>query len=151
MLLILGVLLLTTCATVYLLLAQQTRSGMATQSVAMAPTRETISSDEEAERLAADAHRLITLLSVLLISALLILLFVLGAYLVIRVGQFVVRNPVGGKPTDYVDAWSHYRLTDEQISAATAEGKNDRDTGSSPPEGDSPPPAPDPDRPPLSS
>jgi hypothetical protein len=69
------------------------------------------------------ARRLTLLLSILLISSLLILLFALGAYLVIRIGRLVARDraPLGGKPTEYVDAWRQYRLTDEQISAATSE------------------------------
>lgn len=63
------------------------------------------------------------MLTILLISALLILLFVIGAYLLIRVGRIVARTRtrVGGKPTEYVDAWRSYRLTDEQIAAATRE------------------------------
>jgi hypothetical protein len=65
--------------------------------------------------------RQFALLLLLLISALLILLFVLGAYLLINVGRLIARDRVGGKPTVYTDAWQNYRLTDEQISAATSE------------------------------
>ncbi len=94
---------------------------------------------------AAEAPRLarITLLTILLISALLILLFVIGCYLFIRIGR-IVRNPMGGKPTPYVDAWKNYRLTDEQIAAATAEHEpddEDRDGSAGP---DSTPPEPKP-------
>lgn len=70
----------------------------------------------EAQRL----RRLSGLLIILLISALLVLLFVIGSYLVIRIGR-IVRTPISGRPTPYVDAWSSYRVTDEQIAAATSE------------------------------
>lgn len=70
----------------------------------------------EAQRLT----RLTVLLTILLISALLILLFVLGSYLLIRIGR-IVQRPLGGKPTEYVDAWSRHHVTDEQIAAATSE------------------------------
>lgn len=72
---------------------------------------------------AADARRVARdtiLLTILLISALLILLFVVGCYLVLRVGR-IVRRPTAGGPTPYVDAWRSYRLTDDQIASATAE------------------------------
>jgi hypothetical protein len=75
----------------------------------------------------ADARRLArlsVLLTILLISALLVLLFVLGCYLLIRAGRFV-REPIAGKPTDYMDVWQDYRLTDDQIAAATAESADD--------------------------
>jgi len=74
--------------------------------------------DPQAEGLR--VKRLVLLLTILLISCLLVLLFVVGSYLLIRIGRFV-RKPVAGKPTEYVDAWQQYRLTDEQIAAATAE------------------------------
>ena len=86
--------------------------------------------NEEREQLKLqEATRLVTLLTILLTSALLILLFVIGTYLVIRAGQFVSRDRVGGRPTDYVDAWSEYRLSDEQLFAATDEGKSGDDSG----------------------
>ena len=73
-------------------------------------------------------HRLPILLIILLISALLLLLFVIGSYLVIRIGH-IIRTPVGGKPTPYVDAWQSYRVTDEEIAAATAEDTPERPSG----------------------
>ncbi len=101
------------------------------------------------------ARRLSLLLAILLLSALLILVFVLGAYLLIRVGRLAARTRtrVGGAPTEYVDAWQQYRLTEEQISAATSnldgraaardddsggsdpgDGHDDADNGDEPPE-----------------
>ena len=60
-------------------------------------------------------------LAVLLVALLLVLLFVVGAYLSLRLGRLVVEHRVGGKPTPYFDAWSQYRLTDDQIAEATRE------------------------------
>jgi hypothetical protein len=107
--LILGVLILTVCSAVYFYLAQAAR-----------PTGAAIL-DEDFSVQFVEQQRLVTLLTILLISALLILLFVVGAYLLINVGRFVARERVGGRTTTYVDAWREYRLTDEQISAATHE------------------------------
>lgn len=61
------------------------------------------------------------MLAVLLVAALLILLFVISLYLISRIGRALLRKPVGGRPTPYVDAWSQYRLTDEEIEEATRE------------------------------
>lgn len=71
-------------------------------------------------------HRKLTLLlAVVLCAILLILMFVVGAYLLLRVGREVAHRRVGGQPTQYVDAWSRYRLSAEQIEAATREeGRN---------------------------
>lgn len=135
-LLVLGVLILTVCAGVYMLLA---RGGGPRPNAVV---------DEGVLQLVR-AQRLVTLLTILLISALLILLFVLGAYLLIHVGRFVARDRVGGKPTDYVDVWQNYRLTEDEISAATQEDQPDDDGGERPPAPDSP--APDPNEPPPGS
>jgi len=115
--LVLAALILIVCAAVYLFVARPAQLP--------APT-DGISTAEEAARLLHEARRAALLLTILLISALLILLYVLGAYLVIRIGQMVARHQVGGKPTHYVDAWAQYRLTNEQISAATSEDADDR-------------------------
>ena len=81
-------------------------------------------------------------LSILLAAILLILIFVVGSYLLIRIGRSVAQKRVGGKPTEYVDAWSRYRLTEEEIEAATREqppegqGPDQPDDDSAPPHGD---------------
>ncbi|GEM_PF-1097769 len=80
---------------------------------------------EGAGRLTTDVRRLAALLTILLVSALLALLFVIGTYVLLRVGRWVARSRLGGSPTPYVDAWSRYRLTEDQISAATAEDQAD--------------------------
>jgi hypothetical protein len=123
-LIVLVILLLTVCATVYLYIAQhkldQTPTGL----------------DPEAEY--ARIQHLIILITILLISALLILLFVVGAYLLIRVGRLVTRGPLGGKPTAYVNVWQQYRVTDEQITAATQEPPADDKPRREPPDADTP-------------
>ena len=65
------------------------------------------------------------LLLIVLGSILLIVIFVVGAYLFIRIGQAVAHDKVGGEPTKYVNVWGQYRLTDEQIDAATEEEPED--------------------------
>jgi hypothetical protein len=137
-LLVLGVLILTVCAGVYILLARGDQPPL------------TGAVDDDAVR-AIGSQRLVTLLTILLISALLILLFVLGAYLLINVGRLVARDRVGGKPTDYVDAWRNYRLTDEEISAATREDRPDEEPGEAQPGPDTPSSDPDPNEPPSGS
>ncbi|MCK4342941.1 MAG: hypothetical protein KAY37_14605 [Phycisphaerae bacterium] len=126
-------LLLTICAGAYLIVA---RRGVENLPVGI--------DDPEAENYR--VARLTVLLTILLISALLILLFVLGCYLLIRVGR-IVRRPIAGQPTPYVDAWKGYRLTEEEIAAATTEHPPDDEPGGGAAEPDSPPSDPDPQPP----
>lgn len=137
LLLVLGALLLTVAGTVYIFFAQYGMPPLAPQ----AP--QTI---DDAERIAAEARWFVTLLTILLTSALLILLFVVGAYLVIHAGRVVARERIGGKPTPYVDAWGQYRLTEADISAATGEDQKGKGggPGESPPEAGPPPTEPPP-------
>ena len=84
---------------------------------------------DEADTLAVDqperpidarpARQLFYKLSILLVSLLLILIFVIGSYLLIRIGRAVTGKPIGGKATEYVDAWGSYRLSQEEIDTAT--------------------------------
>ena len=69
-----------------------------------------------------DPRRLAALARVLLWSLLILLLFVVGATLMIRVGR-VFRRPPGPRRTRYVDAWALHRLSDEQIDALTRENE----------------------------
>jgi hypothetical protein len=114
----LGVLTLTVGATAYIFLAHghAPGAGLGPHAPPDAPARGP-----------ADARKTATFLLMISISALLILLFALGAYLVVRLGHFLARQRVGGQPTEYVDAWGSYRLTDAQISAATDEDHPDGD------------------------
>lgn len=83
--------------------------------------------DDDLTRQDRETKRLVALLTVLLVSALLILMFVVGAYFVIHIGQYISRQRVGGKPTEYVDAWQNYRLSEADISAATDEPADSSD------------------------
>jgi hypothetical protein len=100
------------CISVYLFLVRRLHSA---SPLLQAPeiTRETL------------RRELSVLLVVMLGSVLLILLFVIGAYLLIRVGRAVSQKGVGGQPTEYTDAWSRYRLSQEEIEAATREERSD--------------------------
>ncbi len=109
--LVLGGLLLTVSATLYLLLAR-------------AHARTMLEATTQAGPPAHEARRLTVLLTVLLVAALLVLAFALGAYLVVRTGRLISRPRVGGTPTPYVDAWRQYRLTDDQIAAALGEDES---------------------------
>lgn len=112
MLLILMALILTLAGASYLMFMGEGDAGTLPSSVS------------DASGSPADSHnatRLVIKLSILLVSVLLIMLFVIGSYLLIRVGRSVAGEPVGGSPTEYVDAWASYRITDEQIASATAE------------------------------
>lgn len=70
---------------------------------------------------AQEARKASALLLMMVVSVLLILIFVIGSYLLIRVGRSLTDHSGRGKPTEYVDAWSQYRISDEEIAAATSE------------------------------
>lgn len=123
------VLLITVCAALYLVLERRLR-----------PVGSRLASGELTRQ--ALGTELTLLLVILLGSVLLILIFVIGSYLFIRVGRAVSQKRVGGEPTKYVDAWSRYRLTEEQIEAATQEEANRDEDRDEPP--DNSPPHPDP-------
>jgi hypothetical protein len=77
---------------------------------------------------AAAARRLRSLFGTLTITLLLVVVFVVGASVMIRAGRMVVQRPRRRKPTRYVDAWAGYRLSQEEIARATGEG-HDSDSG----------------------
>lgn len=112
MLVVLVTLILTLAGATYLMYMSEADTGTLPLSVSNASGGPTDSDTET---------RLFIKLSILLVSVLLIMLFVIGSYLLIRVGRSVAGKPVGGSPTEYVDAWASYRITDEQIESATAE------------------------------
>ncbi len=72
-----------------------------------------------------ELKRMSALLVILFTALLLILFFVISAYAILRIGRTLSESRVGGKPTEYVDAWSRYRLSEEEIAAATAEEAHD--------------------------
>ena len=104
--------LATVCVSVYLFLTRQLR----TADPGLPPDQMT----RDVMR-----HKLAVLLVVMLGAVLLIMLFVIGSYLFMRIGREVSRKPVGGEPTEYSDAWSGYRVSDEEIAAATQEDPPD--------------------------
>ena len=80
-----------------------------------------------------DAHeeplrRAASLSLVILLTFVLFLAFLIGSYLIVRTGRHFRRRRERTAPTEYVDAWSSYRLSDEEIARATDEG----DAGESP-------------------
>ena len=127
MVLVLVALLATVCVALYVFLQRRLRPSAA-RLAAGELTRESVLAE------------LSLLLLVLLGSGLLILSFVVGAYLLIRVGRAVSQKPVGGQATEYVDAWSRYRLSQEQIQATTGEGPADSQTQPDDDDGHGPPP-----------
>lgn len=76
-------------------------------------------------------QRLGLLLATLMAAALALAAFVIGSYMMIRIGRALISRDVGGAPTRYVDAWANYRLSDDEIEAATQERhEGDDDTSS---------------------
>ncbi len=74
-----------------------------------------------------DPRRLAALARMLLWSLLIVLVFVVGALVMMRVGRALI-HPASPRPTRYVDAWSRHRLTPEQLAQYTDEA----DTGGPP-------------------
>jgi hypothetical protein len=68
-----------------------------------------------------ESRRTIYVLAVSLISILLLVVFLVSLYLLVRMGQALKRPSVGGPPTRYVDAWSQYRLSEDAVRDATHE------------------------------
>ncbi|MCH7872168.1 MAG: hypothetical protein IID33_10765 [Planctomycetes bacterium] len=65
-------------------------------------------------------QRLKLLLALVLAAVLAILAFVVGAYLFIRLGRSLMEKPVSDGPTEFVDVWSQYRVSQEEIDAVDA-------------------------------
>lgn len=52
---------------------------------------------------------------------LLVMAFLVGSYVMVKIGRAMLMPQPSAKPTQYVDAWGGYRISDEQIASATAE------------------------------
>lgn len=76
----------------------------------------------------------------LLHSFLLFLAFLFGSYLMVRIGRRMLVHKPFRERTEYVDAWSNYRLTQDEIDQATRELDDDFPPPSPPGAGESPPP-----------
>ncbi|GMU83216.1 MAG: hypothetical protein AMXMBFR47_30870 [Planctomycetota bacterium] len=61
------------------------------------------------------------LFSALVITFVLFLAFLVGSYLMVRVGRMLVDRGTPPRETKYVDAWGSYRLTEAQIEDALRE------------------------------
>ncbi len=94
------------------LLAQAARRGVA-QVETQAP--------EQPGAQPAAARRVRSLYTTLTVTLLLLLAFVVGTYVMVRVGRAIVRRPRRRQPTRYVDAWTGYRLSEQEIERATGE------------------------------
>lgn len=69
----------------------------------------------------AAARQMRSLYTTLTVTLLLLLAFVVGTYVMVRVGRAIVRRPRRREPTRYVDAWTGYRLSEQEIERATGE------------------------------
>ena len=94
------------------LLAQAARRGVA-QVETQAP--------EQPGAQPAAARRVRSLYTTLTVTLLLLLAFVVGTYVMVHVGRAIVRRPRRRQPTRYVDAWTGYRLSEQEIERATGE------------------------------
>lgn len=84
--------------------------------------------DQTPGELTDEARRTVYRIAVSLVTLLLLTLFLVAVYLLTRMGRSLKQTTVGGKPTEYVDAWSHYRLSEDAIERATQESDDDFDT-----------------------
>jgi hypothetical protein len=69
----------------------------------------------------AAARQMRSLYTTLTVTLLLLLAFVVGTYVIVRVGRAMVRKPRQREATRYVDAWTGYRLSEQEIERATGE------------------------------
>jgi hypothetical protein len=60
------------------------------------------------------------LLRMLTHSFLIFLAFLVGSYVMVRVGRRVLSHREPPRRSEYVDAWSNYRLSQDEIDTATA-------------------------------
>ena len=83
-------------------------------------------------------QRLKLVLALVLAAVLAILAFVVGAYLFIRLGRWLMEKPVSDGPTEFVDAWSSYRVSQEEIDAVGSAPDGDADLPPADDNGDGP-------------
>ena len=60
------------------------------------------------------------LVRVLVHSLILFLVFLFGSYLLVRLARVVARRHPEPEPREYADAWSNYRLSQDEIDTAGA-------------------------------
>lgn len=94
-----------------------------------------------------DAARVHALYLTLFVSAALLLAFVVGAFLMIRLGRRTARLRSGRDDrTEYVDAWASYRLTEAQVNEIVGPASRGRAPPDAPGPSDDPPGRPPPSR-----
>lgn len=72
--------------------------------------------------------------------ALIVLVFLVGSYVMVKVGRSVLARRERRGKSEYVDAWSSYRVSDEEIAAAAEQlGETDSPNDSSADDFDDPP------------
>lgn len=79
------------------------------------------------------------LLLLILLILLLLIVFGVGIFIMLRIGsRLKQREPA--QPTEYTDAWSQYRLTEEEVAAATDDLPTPEDRQDKDPDFDDDPP-----------
>lgn len=74
------------------------------------------------------AQQLTSTMKFLLLSTLLLLVFFVGAYLIVRSGRSVKKRAAKpAAPTPYIDAWAHYRISQDEIDQLTKEDAGPED------------------------
>lgn len=102
------------------------------QMTDIAPLQPAVTTQPAADGQSLEARRTIYVLAVTLVTVGLLTAFILGVYLVNRMGRQLKRPLRSERDRPHVDAWSQYRLSDEDIERATHE----EDGGDEPPPND---------------
>lgn len=80
------------------------------------------------------------LLAMLTHSFLIFLAFLIGSYVMVRIGRRALDQRRQHQRSEYVDAWGSYRLTQEEVDTATARLDDDFPPDAAPPDSDPKPP-----------
>ncbi len=86
-------------------------------------------------------QRLLAATSVLTFTAIAAIVFLVGSLLMVRAGRLLVARRAARNRTPYVDAWGAYRISQEQIAAATGD-RSDSPPGPPPDDREDDPPTP---------
>lgn len=83
-----------------------------------------LSAAEDVSFSAQDKREVAYLMLATLAALVTLLMFILGIFVMKRIGARLRSHRIGGEPTTYVDTWSQYRLSEDEIAAATAEDES---------------------------
>lgn len=75
----------------------------------------------------APASRPMALMSALVYTFVIFLAFLVGSFLMVRVGRYLVDRNAPPRRSEYVDAWGSYRITEAEIDAALADDPGAQD------------------------